>query len=243
MRKRRRRFFREDTLAPWLTLVVIAGLWWAGARVFAGASPLPRMAATEVAGAAALNKAAPATRSGDASRPVVPRVVFDRRSRRAEGRGVDSSADRRRGASKRCASGVCWFRSKASTRRGSCRTTTTTAADACTRRSIFSRRAAPACWRRTMDRLRSCSRAHAAGSRSISSIRPSASRYYYAHLDGYAPDLIEGQVVRRGQTIGFVGTSGNAPPETPHLHFAIFRLGPEKKWWEGDALDPALVLR
>jgi murein DD-endopeptidase MepM/ murein hydrolase activator NlpD len=67
--------------------------------------------------------------------------------------------------------------------------------------------------------------------------------YYYAHLDSYAPDLTEGQTVSRGQVIGYVGTTGNAPPGTPHLHFAIFRLGPEKKWWEGEPLDPITFLR
>ena len=67
--------------------------------------------------------------------------------------------------------------------------------------------------------------------------------YYYAHLDSYAPDLTEGQVVERGQIIGFVGTTGNAPPDTPHLHFAIFRLGPDKRWWEGEPLDPIIFLR
>ena len=66
--------------------------------------------------------------------------------------------------------------------------------------------------------------------------------FYYAHLDRYAPNLAEGQVVSRGQTIGYVGTTGNAPPGTPHLHFAIFKLGPEKRWWEGEAIDPFLVL-
>ena len=67
--------------------------------------------------------------------------------------------------------------------------------------------------------------------------------YYYAHLDGYAPDLTEGQRVRGGQTIGFVGSTGNAPPGTPHLHFAIFKLGPDKRWWDGAPLDPFLVFR
>jgi murein DD-endopeptidase MepM/ murein hydrolase activator NlpD len=66
--------------------------------------------------------------------------------------------------------------------------------------------------------------------------------YYYAHLDGYAPNLKEGDVVSRGQTIGFVGTTGNAPPGTPHLHFAINVLGPEKRWWEGEPIDPYLAL-
>jgi murein DD-endopeptidase MepM/ murein hydrolase activator NlpD len=67
--------------------------------------------------------------------------------------------------------------------------------------------------------------------------------YYYAHLDGYAPDLTEGQIVTRGQVLGFVGTTGNAAPDAPHLHFAIHRLGPEKRWWEGEPLDPLTFLR
>jgi murein DD-endopeptidase MepM/ murein hydrolase activator NlpD len=62
--------------------------------------------------------------------------------------------------------------------------------------------------------------------------------YYYAHLDRYADGLHEGQAVRKGEVIGFVGTTGNAPPQTPHLHFAIFKLGPEKLWWKGAALNP-----
>jgi len=66
--------------------------------------------------------------------------------------------------------------------------------------------------------------------------------YYYAHLDRYAEGLKEGMQVQRGQTIGYVGTTGNAPPQTPHLHFAIFRLGPEKHWWQGTAIDPYPLL-
>lgn len=66
--------------------------------------------------------------------------------------------------------------------------------------------------------------------------------YYYAHLEHYADGVKEGVMLRRGQVIGYVGTSGNAPPETPHLHFAIFRLTPEKRWWEGDPLNPFAIL-
>lgn len=62
--------------------------------------------------------------------------------------------------------------------------------------------------------------------------------YYYAHLDAYAPGLKEGQNIRRGSVIGYVGSSGNANPESPHLHFAIFRLGPERQWWKGEPVNP-----
>jgi murein DD-endopeptidase MepM/ murein hydrolase activator NlpD len=62
--------------------------------------------------------------------------------------------------------------------------------------------------------------------------------YYYAHLDRYAAGLEEGQALRKGDVVGYVGTTGNAPRETPHLHFTIFKLGPEKRWWEGVPLNP-----
>ena len=65
--------------------------------------------------------------------------------------------------------------------------------------------------------------------------------YYYAHLDRYADDVKEGSQLRRGDVLGYVGTTGNAPPNTPHLHFAIFRLGPEKRWWEGTPVNPYAV--
>ena len=66
--------------------------------------------------------------------------------------------------------------------------------------------------------------------------------FYYAHLDRYADGLGEGQQVRAGDRIGYVGTSGNAPPETPHLHFAISRLGTDKRWWQGTPIDPYPLL-
>jgi len=62
--------------------------------------------------------------------------------------------------------------------------------------------------------------------------------YYYAHLDRYAPGVAEGKTLKRGEIIGYVGTTGNAPPGAPHLHFTIFRLGPDKRWWTGNALNP-----
>ena len=66
--------------------------------------------------------------------------------------------------------------------------------------------------------------------------------YYYAHLEGYADDIHEGKSVRRGDVIGYVGTTGNAPPNTPHLHFGVFLLGPEKQWWKGTPINPYPML-
>ena len=66
--------------------------------------------------------------------------------------------------------------------------------------------------------------------------------YYYAHLQSYAPGLAEKQPLHRGQVIGYVGSTGNANPDAPHLHFAIFRLGPERHWWEGEAINPYPIL-
>lgn len=62
--------------------------------------------------------------------------------------------------------------------------------------------------------------------------------YYYAHLERYAPGLAEKQHVERGALLGYVGTTGNAPENTPHLHFAIFEVTEPGRWWNGTALDP-----
>ncbi|HMF10035.1 MAG TPA: M23 family metallopeptidase [Thermoanaerobaculia bacterium] len=62
--------------------------------------------------------------------------------------------------------------------------------------------------------------------------------YYYAHLDHYAEGLSEKRVVHRGDRIGYVGSTGDASPQAPHLHFAIFQLGPAKQWWVGTPVNP-----
>ncbi len=67
--------------------------------------------------------------------------------------------------------------------------------------------------------------------------------YYYAHLDRYADGVAEGATLRKGQVIGFVGSTGNASADAPHLHFAIFRLGPERQWWRGTPINPFSVWR
>ncbi|MEO6582288.1 MAG: M23 family metallopeptidase [Sphingomicrobium sp.] len=66
--------------------------------------------------------------------------------------------------------------------------------------------------------------------------------YYYAHLSAYAPGLIEGQHLLRGAPVGFVGFSGNANPAGPHLHFAINRMNPGDKWYQGSAINPYPLL-
>ena len=59
--------------------------------------------------------------------------------------------------------------------------------------------------------------------------------HYYAHLDGYAKDIKDGLQVKEGQVIGFVGTTGNAPPNTPHLHYQVMRS--DKDYWNGTPID------
>nr|WP_211327710.1 M23 family metallopeptidase [Lysobacter pythonis] len=66
--------------------------------------------------------------------------------------------------------------------------------------------------------------------------------YYYAHLQGYAPGIAEGSEVKRGEVIGQVGSSGNASPDAPHLHFAIGLLGPEGEWWDSTPINPYPLL-
>jgi murein DD-endopeptidase MepM/ murein hydrolase activator NlpD len=83
-----------------------------------------------------------------------------------------------------------------------------------------------------------------AGGHTIYQFDPSGRlAYYYAHLEKYADGLHEGQAVAQGDVIGYVGTSGNAPPNTPHLHFAVFELDDTHRWWKGKAIDPYRVFK
>jgi len=66
--------------------------------------------------------------------------------------------------------------------------------------------------------------------------------YYYAHLQAYAPGLKEGQKLRQGGLIGTVGSTGNASPAGPHLHFAIHRMAAGEDWHEGTAVNPYPLL-
>ena len=67
--------------------------------------------------------------------------------------------------------------------------------------------------------------------------------YYYAHLERYAAGIFEGMDVRRGDILGFVGSTGNAPARSPHLHFAIHELDGDKRWWKGKPVDPYPLLK
>ena len=81
------------------------------------------------------------------------------------------------------------------------------------------------------------------GGLSIYELEPSGHyELYYAHLESYAPGVHEGDAVRQGQVIGYVGTSGNAPKNVPHLHFSVIALGPERAWWKGTAVNPFPLL-
>lgn len=67
--------------------------------------------------------------------------------------------------------------------------------------------------------------------------------YYYAHLDRYSEGLMNSARVRQGMPIGYVGTTGNAPPNTPHLHFQVMRLEPgQRDWWNGTPVDVRLFM-
>ncbi len=66
--------------------------------------------------------------------------------------------------------------------------------------------------------------------------------YYYAHLDAYAPGLKEGQAVRRGQRLATVGSTGNADPAGPHLHFEVHEMGVGDPWYRGRPVNPYPLL-
>jgi peptidoglycan LD-endopeptidase LytH len=70
-----------------------------------------------------------------------------------------------------------------------------------------------------------------------------STRYYYAHLDGYAQGLREGQRVERGEVIGYVGDTGNAAPGDYHLHFSVAIMENPSRWWEGRNLNPYVLLQ
>lgn len=62
--------------------------------------------------------------------------------------------------------------------------------------------------------------------------------YYYAHMDHYNDAMSPGRTIVKGDTLGFVGTTGNAPKDTPHLHFQVMRWPADGKYWNGEPIDP-----
>jgi murein DD-endopeptidase MepM/ murein hydrolase activator NlpD len=66
--------------------------------------------------------------------------------------------------------------------------------------------------------------------------------YYYAHLNGYRAGLKEGDLVRQGDVIGYVGSTGNVAG-SPHLHFGVFTVTDPNRWWRGRDLNPYTLLR
>ncbi|HEX4469019.1 MAG TPA: M23 family metallopeptidase [Gemmatimonadaceae bacterium] len=67
--------------------------------------------------------------------------------------------------------------------------------------------------------------------------------YYYAHLDHYHEPIAAGMPLAKGDTIGFVGTTGNAPKDIPHLHFQVMRMPHDGKYWNGEPINPFSILR
>lgn len=67
--------------------------------------------------------------------------------------------------------------------------------------------------------------------------------YYFAHLDRYHPAVYDGKPLVRGDTIGFVGTTGNAPRNLPHLHFQVMRMPADRHYWNGEPINPYPLLR
>lgn len=67
--------------------------------------------------------------------------------------------------------------------------------------------------------------------------------FYYAHLDRYHPGVRDGLTLMRGDTIGYVGTTGNAPESVPHLHFQLMRMPADRKYWNGEPINPYPFLR
>lgn len=67
--------------------------------------------------------------------------------------------------------------------------------------------------------------------------------YYYAHLDRYHKNIYAGRPLMRGDTLGFVGTTGNSPKDVPHLHFQVMRMPADRKYWNGPPINPYPLLR
>lgn len=253
MTTRRRRWFRDETIAPWLTLLVIVTLWWVGASLVGTGLPTsgarrasdtvsrPRAedgvaAATGLPVDAPLGEKVAATGLPAAPPPDVAAAADTIGAPAPEARAAFVSADRPRDVVIPVAGVQSSDLSSTFSQDRGGGSRLHEAID------ILAPRGTPvlaAVDGRVVKLFTS-----AAGGLTVYQFdEDERFSYYYAHLDAYAPGLAEGREVKRGTVLGYVGTTGNAPPGTPHLHFAIARLGPEKRWWEGEPIDPFDVLR
>ena len=241
--KHRRRLLRAEAIAPWAALSLVLLIWWGGARALKWARPdhqYPLMsfgarvdrpvskvepvdavpAAAGAAGAATL-KSPTAGSTISANTMVSGSDMESLRSRSlvVPVRGIatddlDSSFQDARGSSRRRHEAIDILAPRG---------TDVLAVEDGKVAKIF-----------TSD----------AGGLTLCQFDPSETFvYYYAHLDRYEPGLKEGAMLRKGDVIGTVWTTGNAPKDTPYLHFSISKLDADRRWWGGTALDPFLVWR
>ena len=239
---RRRRLLRDDVLAPWITIIVIIGLWWGGSSligrsVVAPPRPLPRAPVADRV-APVVSPAVP--KEGPvADAPEVHAVLESADSPDARPAPVAGAAEISELQARRLTIPVHGIQasqivSNFDDDRGTGRKHEAL--------DLLAPRGTPVLAVEE-GRIAKIFTSARGGLTIYQFDRSERYCYYYAHLDSYVDGLVEGQLVKQGQVIGYVGTSGNAPANTPHLHFAITRLGDDKKWWEGSPLDPALVLR
>ena len=263
MKTRRRRWFREDTVAPWLTLVVIVSVWWGGSTLIRSTADGESADYADNTNASTGSRESERTNESDeynkSNRDGAGQTQADRANSsyrtdpreslappaRSEMTGEPADVPAR-SASFEPPAGERPVVPVVGIEASSLKSTFDEARGAGSRRheamDILAPRGTPVVASVT-GRIAKLFTS-AAGGLTVYQFDPDERHcYYYAHLDSYAPELTEGQVVERGQIIGFVGTTGNAPPDTPHLHFAIFRLGPDKRWWEGEPVDPINFLR
>ncbi len=66
--------------------------------------------------------------------------------------------------------------------------------------------------------------------------------YYYAHLAGYAAGIREGMAVKAGDTLGYVGDTGDAGAGNYHLHFGLTKMQPGERWYQGENVNPYPLL-
>ena len=69
------------------------------------------------------------------------------------------------------------------------------------------------------------------GGLSVSLIGVDGVRYYGSHLNSIYKTIEPGLVVKAGQRLGSVGSTGSARGTSPHLHFGISWPTPVDTWW------------